>query len=81
MMEVKFPYNPVCPSVSRLVSQSVCLLYGWSVCLYFQKGREVSIEKVSTIHTQWKFHFHALIEKTEGVRELYDKCSNRRMEM
>ena len=34
-LEVKLPYDPVCPSVSRLV--------GWYVCRNFRKGHKVSL--------------------------------------
>ena len=49
-LEVKLPYDPVCPSVGRSV--------GWSVCHYFLKVGEVSLS-FSYRSTCWQYLFLA----------------------
>ena len=43
VLNVKLPYDLVCPLVGRSVGVSSVGSFGRSVCLYFLKGREVSL--------------------------------------
>ena len=55
LFEVKFPYDPVCPSIGWSVRR---LMVFHHFCHNFLKGREVSLP---WSFTTMKFHFHAPI--------------------